>query len=102
MIDNHDEPSRSPRCYVPCDHHGRPVPPDETPETVVTVWEIEPSMDSSYDYCVIRCYQDAVNYAQSVVEMLMDDPDQEYPCSVQIRQSQMTRGDLDELMNADY
>lgn len=36
------------------DHHGRPVPEGETQDTVITVWEIDPAENRSFDYAVVR------------------------------------------------
>ena len=78
------------------DYHGKLIPNDEPPEKRIIVWTVEPSIDSSYDITIIRSYHQAVSYAQSVVESLMDDPDQQYPVTVKIGQMEMTVSDLKE------
>jgi len=78
------------------DHHGKLIPSDEPLDKRITVWTVEPSTDSSYDITIIRSYQQTISYAQSVVESLMDDPDQQYPVTIKIGQMKMTVGDLEE------
>ena len=85
------------QCHVSSDYHGRPIPTDETEDTEIVVWEIEPSLDSSYNSEVIRCYHSAVRQAKRVVENLMDDLDQEYPVTITIRQKTMTLREYQEL-----
>lgn len=80
------------------DHHGRPVPDGETDDTVITVWEIYPAMDSGYDHEVVRCYQDAVARAKEIVAFLMDDLDREHPLELRITTNQMTLGDYRDLI----
>jgi hypothetical protein len=82
------------------DFHGHPVADDETVETVIDVWEIEPAINADYDFAVIRCYQQAVEYAQRVVETLMDDSDNAFPLKIEIRQAKMNRGDYEELFDS--
>jgi hypothetical protein len=94
---DHADGSAATPCSVSRNYHGKPVEESETPETQIHVWEIEPSLDTGYDYAVIRCYQDAVEYAKRVVEDVMDDPERQYPTSVIIRQSSMSLADYDEL-----
>jgi len=74
------------------DYHGKPVPDNESPDKIIDVWEIEPSLDTSYDYVTIRSYQDAVEYAKQVVEELMDNLEQEFPIKIEIRKGEMTVG----------
>ncbi len=59
------------------DWQGQDVPADETDDTVITVWEIEPHTSGAYTHGVIRGYQEAVAFAKSVLEGLMDEPDSE-------------------------
>lgn len=83
------------------DYHGREITVEEGPDDLITVWTIKPSLDTSYDYVVNRCYQDAVAYAQRVVENLMDDPDIEYPVTIKIGQEQMMLSDYEEICAGD-
>ena len=78
------------------DYHGRLIPSNEPLDKRIIVWTVEPSTDSSYDITIIRSYQQAISYAQSVVESLMDDPDQDFPVVIKIGQMKMTVGDLEE------
>jgi len=83
------------------DYHGREITVEEGPDTLIMVWTIEPAIDTGYDYAVNRCYQDAMTYAQNVVENLMDDPDQEFPVTVKIGQEQMMLSDYEEICAGD-
>ena len=93
--------SKEKKPYVELDYHGHPVPTDETEDTEIMVWEIEPCLNTSYDYLVIRSYHDAMEHAQRVVESLMDDPDQEFPVTITIRQKTMTLREYEELCEDD-
>lgn len=79
------------------DYHGREITVEEGPDTLIMVWTIEPSLYSSYDHAVTRCYQDAVGFAKRVVEHLMDDPDQEFPITIKIGQEQMYLSEYEEI-----
>ena len=71
------------------DHTGREITAVESPETRIKVWIITPHQLSDYDHAVIRCYQDAVAYAQDRVEQIMDDSDREYPLTVTMDVTEM-------------
>lgn len=79
------------------DYHGEPIPTAETPDTQITVWEISPALNTDFDSCVIRPYHDFVDYAQRVIEQIMDNPDQEYPAVITISQPRMTVAKYEEL-----
>jgi len=81
------------------DFEGKDVEENELPDKVITVWEIEPSLDPSFTHVVIRCYGDAVRYAQIVVERLMDDENTELPVSVNISQREIALQEYVELQN---
>lgn len=62
----------------------------ESPDTEITVWEIKPNLDNSYDYVIIRSYQNAVKYAKAVVEDIMSNTEKQYPAIITIRKTKMT------------
>jgi hypothetical protein len=76
-----------------------PVPDDETDDTVITVWNIEPHIDSSYDYCCVRSFADAIKCATKVAEYLCEDslPTKDSPANIKIWTSKMTLGDYREI-----
>lgn len=59
------------------DYKGRPIPEGEMPTDKFLAWVIEPAMSNDYDAVIIRNYRKAIEYAQDVVEMLMDSTDQD-------------------------
>jgi len=69
---------------------------NETPKTVIRVWEITPNLDSSYDSAIIRGYQEAVEYAKSVVSSLMDDIADEFPIEIKIASVEITLAEYEE------
>lgn len=79
------------------DYHGREITVEESPDTTIIVWTIEPAIGTDYDYAVVRCYQDAVEYAKNVVESLMDDPDIESPINIKIGQQKMALACYEEI-----
>ncbi len=76
------------------DYHGHEITAIETPDTLITIWEITPSLDHGYDCCVIRGYQNAVKYAKEVVISLMDDSDNELPITITFNQCPDVAGGL--------
>ena len=83
------------------DYQGRPIPTDETLDTLIKVWEITPSLNPDYDSCVIREYNQAVQYVKHVVESLMDDPEIQLPIKVEIDVVEMPLGEFEELLIED-
>lgn len=83
------------------DYQGHEITATETPGTLITVWEIEPSLDAGYDTCVIRCYREAVRYATQVVESIMDDPTHGFPATITIGYRQMSLADYEEICRDD-
>jgi len=81
---------------IDTDCQGLPVPTNETRDTIITVWDISPHVSSDYSSCICRSYQRAVQLAKDTVEHLMDDPYQELPVSVTIKQRQMSLGDYED------
>lgn len=79
------------------DYHGCEITAIEKPDTQITVWEITPSLDYSYDSCVIRDYYDAGKYATQVLESIMDDPDRDFPATITIGHCQMSLADYEEI-----
>ncbi len=59
------------------DWQGRDVPADETDDTIISVWEIEPHTSDAYTSGLVRGYQDACEFAKNVLEGIMDDTDNE-------------------------
>jgi len=72
---------------------GEEVTETEEPNQVITVWKITPHLDTSYDHCLVRGYQDAVEYAKDVLTILMDDTERELPIKVVIDRCEMTVDD---------
>ena len=56
----------------PTDYLGHPINRVESPDDIITVWEITPAHDGVHDTIVIRSWQDAVRYARHNTVMLMD------------------------------
>ncbi|MGE4195935.1 MAG: hypothetical protein AB7G11_02270 [Phycisphaerales bacterium] len=87
------------------DWMGRSVTKVESPSDRVLVWEIEPHYDRQYSHGIARDYQDAVEFAKTVVERLMDsvDPDviRHEPIEVKIRLIEMTVEDIDAAEDGD-
>lgn len=79
------------------DFHGEDIPENEPLDKVVSVWEIEPCLDSSYDSAVIRGYQEAVEYAKEAVLTLMDDIEDGFPIKIKIETVEMTLAEYEEL-----
>jgi len=82
------------------DFQGQVITKDEHPDTLITVWGIEPTIEQQYDSVVIRGYQESVRYAKSVVESLMDDPEMEYPVVIKISQIEMSLRDYEDIMDS--
>lgn len=86
------------------DYHGRPVSENESPDTIIKVWEISPHPDSrEYDCCVIRSWQHMLDYVSNHLDDVLDrlEPeDEKAGISIRFRVIEMTRGDYDELCGA--
>ncbi len=92
--------------YYTGDWEGKPVPPDEDPAKLIKVWQITPHLtDSSYDSCLIRSWQGALEYVKQNLEICLEGRSAEdllsYGISVHFKLVQMTVGDYHEIMERD-
>lgn len=83
--------------YGNTDHTGRHIIRRNKGTDTIKVWRIEPTM-SDGDFVVIRSYQNAMQYAQDVVEYLMDDERNEHPLVVRIELIEATYAEYQKML----
>ncbi len=78
------------------DYTNRPIPADETPETVIKVWKVSPSAAEFDDY-LIRGWQGMLTFVRDQMERMLEDVDDEATAaSIHVELVEMTRQELDE------
>ncbi len=80
------------------DWQGRPIPKDETDDTKILVWCIDPGI-VGYDQTWVRDYQQAIEAAQEILAQNMDDLNEKdakagIGVSVSIRLVETTVGEM--------
>lgn len=78
------------------DAQGLPIPPDEADDTIIEVWEIEPTTglsmnDHDADTVVERDYHKAQEMAETVINAVMDECEQGQKRTVTVRLTKMRR-----------
>lgn len=80
------------------DYKGNPIPQDETDDTIVSAYEINPCCSSnSYDLTIIRGWQDMLNHLETNIGLWLDefqDDDFEKGVKLTITLIKIRRGDL--------
>lgn len=79
------------------DWTNRTAPADETPETVIRVWEVTVT-EGEYDYYLIRGWQDMLDFVRSHMESMLENIDEDE----KLHESASITVRLKELSKADY
>jgi hypothetical protein len=58
------------------DHNGSKVSADESPESIIYVWEVSVS-EGEYDYYLVRGWGDMLEFVKSHMETMLEDMDQD-------------------------
>jgi len=59
------------------DWRGEKLPNNESPESIINCWVIEPSRNKEFDEIWIRSYFDAMDYTSDLIQDLMDSTGEE-------------------------
>jgi hypothetical protein len=83
------------------DWEGKPLPPDETADAVIKVWEISPHPNGTYDYTLIRSWHEVKRFLADTAELYLHDLD-ESECAegvtIKIRLVTVTRDEYEEVI----
>lgn len=83
------------------DWQGRPVPADESPETVIKVWEITPHLSDKYDGLMVRGWQEMLDQLRVIAEHRLEDAEDDdlsEGLTFTVRLTETTRGQYDGLI----
>ena len=87
------------------DWQGRSVPDNETPETVIRVWEITPHPTSrQYGSLVIRSWQEMLRYMNEQLDIYLESFEVDEiseGVSLKFRVVEMTNAEYDEILHSD-
>lgn len=83
------------------DYKNRPVPDNETADTVIPVWKVTTEPSPGHDYVLIRGWGDMLEYISNQTEKLMencdDDSEMEEGVSVRVKLHYVTKGEYEDL-----
>lgn len=87
------------------DWQGMPIPDDETDDTTITVWEVDPHIsDSRYDIAVVRSRWDLLCFLEEHVELWLDrysEADLRAGVTLKIRLCDMSKRDYAQITAAE-
>lgn len=90
---------------TPTDWEGRPIPADELPDAIVTVWEVEPHPGStSHTHYVCRSWQEMLAYVRSHLDGWLEDHEAgelQDGITLTFRLAEMSKSELTELESLD-
>jgi hypothetical protein len=86
------------------DWEGKDVQPNESPETMIRVWCVSPHTDGSYDYCIMRSWDQVCDFIRETAESHLDEmglpgeefPTQKDPFVIKVWLEEMSKNEYDE------
>lgn len=82
------------------DHTNRPVPDNESPETIIKVWKVSPN-SGEFDHYLIRGWQEMLTFVRDHVESMLEneteDGEERIETSISVKLIDISKAEYDEV-----